>query len=76
MKLDSLQELLLKLIIILNITKLKGCIITIIIYIWSTITVNNLIYDMSKDGIYKQEYNKMIVDNNLSKTEFFIENIK
>jgi len=64
------------LIIILNITKLKGFLIPIIIFIWSTISINNLIYDISKENIYKSEYNKMIVDNNLSKTDFFIENIK
>ena len=64
------------LIIILNISKFRGFLTTIILFVSSIIIMNNSVYNASKENIYNEKYHKMIVDNNLSKTEFFIENIK
>lgn len=64
------------LIIILNFSKFRGIITTILLFVSSVIIMNNSVYNASKEGIYNDVYQKMIIDNNLNKTDFFIENIK
>lgn len=62
-------------LVYINILKFKGVILTFIIYITSIILTNNVVYNASSEGIYKNEYENIIVDNNLSKFDFFIQNI-
>ena len=62
-------------LVYINILKFKGVILIFIIYITSIILTNNVVYNASCEGIYKNEYENIIVDNNLSEFDFFIQNI-
>ena len=63
-------------LVYINFVKYKGFILTFIIYLSSIFLTNHIVYNASKEGIYKKEYCKIVKDNNLTEFDFFIENIQ
>ena len=64
------------LIIGMYMIRFKGIIVSLLIYIGSIFWMNNIIYNACIERNYKQEYQEIIFDNNLSEIEFFYYNIQ
>lgn len=58
------------------VSKFQTVITTTLVFLFSVFWINSRVYDVSKAGNYKQKFEKMIVDDNMTKNEFFIENLQ
>lgn len=68
--------LILLLLCYIIVNKFQTILTCLLIYFFSIFYMNNLIYNSSKEGTFKQSYQTMIIDNNLDKNQFFIENLQ
>ena len=58
------------------VSRFQTIVTTTLVFIFSVFWVNSRVYETSKAGNYKQKYEKMIVEQNMTKNDFFIENLQ